>query len=372
MMTSRRLRVAVIFGGKSVEHEVSVVSARSFAGAMDRSKYEPVFIGVDREGRWYFLGAGMEGVGERVLPGCGEEIDLLSHVFASAGPRPKSGVQVGGSGRIDVVVPMIHGSFGEDGCIQGLCELAGVAYVGAGVLGSALGMDKITMKRLVEAEGISVPNFIEVTKWEWQRQPRHVKSRVRARIGYPCFVKPSNSGSSVGITKVNEARALTGAINTALQFDRRLIVEKAIDARELECGVLGNDEAIASVVGEVVPSNEFYDYEAKYVDKGSELIIPARIRERASHNIRSCAVRVFKLLDVSGMARVDFLMDRSTKQIYFSELNSVPGFTDISMYPKLWEASGVPYPELVDRLIQLALQRHHEKAGRRFDYRTGR
>ncbi len=371
-MTSSRLCVAVIFGGKSVEHEVSVVSARSFAEAMDKSKYEPVFIGVDGDGRWYFVGASMERIGDRVVPGCGEEMGLLSHAFTKAGSQLNSAPQVGSAGRIDVVVPMVHGSFGEDGCIQGLCELAGVSYVGAGVLGSALGMDKITTKRLLEAEGILVPKFIEVTKWEWQRLPRRVKSRIRARIGYPCFVKPSNAGSSVGITKVNEAKALKSAINTALEFDRRIIVEKAIDARELECSVLGNDEPIASVVGEVVPCNDFYDYEAKYVDKGSELIIPAKIRERASHNIRNCAVRAFKLLDGSGMARVDFLMERATKRVYLSELNTIPGFTDISMYPKLWQASGVSYPELVDRLIELAQERHREKAGRRFDYRTRR
>jgi len=374
-MTTRSLRVAVIFGGRSVEHEVSIVSARSFVGAMAKDKYEPVLIGVDTKGQWLLLGDDLKDVGERLLPDSGKALSLLTD--GTDATQPPAEIDVGAIhespsirrlGPIDVVVPMVHGSFGEDGCIQGLCELADIPYVGAGVLGSALGMDKITMKRLFLAEGIPVLKFVAVDKWEWEKQPKRVKSRIRARIGYPCFVKPSNSGSSVGITKVQEAKELTKALNTAAECDRRIIVEKAVEARELECSVLGNDEPIASVVGEVIPCNEFYDYNAKYVNEGSELIVPAKISHRTSHNIRNCAVRAFKLLDVSGMARVDFLLDKDTKRVYLSELNTVPGFTSISMYPKLWEASGVPYPELVDRLIELALQRHKEKSARRYDY----
>ncbi len=369
-MTSKRLRVAVIFGGRSVEHEVSIVSARSFVGAMPKDKYEPVLIGVDMKGQWLLLGDDFKDVGERLVPDSGRALSLLTDGSQDLLSQAKAIDRMRGSrmGPLDVVVPMVHGSFGEDGCIQGLCELADVPYVGAGVLGSALGMDKITMKRLFMAEGIPVPKFVAVAKWEWEKRPKRVKSRIRARIGYPCFVKPSNSGSSVGITKVHEAKELTDALNTAAECDRRIIVEKAVEARELECSVLGNDEPIASVVGDVIPCNEFYDYNAKYVDERSELIIPAKISERASHNIKSCAIKAFRLLDISGMARVDFLMDKATKRVYLSELNTVPGFTSISMYPKLWEASGLSYPKLVDRLIELALERHQEKSGRRFDY----
>jgi len=379
-MTTKRLRVAVIFGGRSVEHEVSIVSARSFVGAMAKDKYEPVLIGVDKQGQWLLLGDDFKGVRERILPDSGRALRLLTDgsaagsMSASQSPVKKDvgaiheSPFISGLGPIDVVVPMVHGSFGEDGCFQGLCELANIPYVGAGVLGSALGMDKINMKRLFMAADLPVAKFLAVDKWEWEKSPREVRRRINGRIGCPCFVKPSNSGSSVAITKVHKWQELPDALDAAAECDRRIIVERAIDARELECSVLGNDEPIVSVVGEVVPCNEFYDYNAKYVDEGSELIIPADISEFASHDIRKCAVKAFKLLDVSGMARVDFLMDKASSLFYLSELNTIPGFTTISMYPKLWEASGLPYPELVDRLIDLALERHREKAGRRFDY----
>ncbi|MBN1592313.1 MAG: D-alanine--D-alanine ligase [Candidatus Coatesbacteria bacterium] len=366
----KRLRAAVILGGRSVEHEVSIVSAKSFVGAMDKSKYEPVLIGIDGAGKWHLLGGDFDAVDERVHPDSGSALRLLSDMPllpSSSGPAEKE-TEESAIGQIDVVVPMVHGSFGEDGCIQGLCELLNLPYVGAGVLGSALGMDKITTKRLFKAEGFPVAKFISVEKWEWLQQPKRLKSRIGARIGYPCFVKPSNSGSSVGITKVHEAKELESALDSAAEHDRRIIVEEAIDARELECSVLGNDEPVASVVGEIIPCNEFYDYDAKYIDESSELVIPAKISQQISHNIRNCAVRAFKLLDISGMARVDFLMDRSTKRVYLNELNTIPGFTSISMYPKLWEASGVPYSELIDKLIELAFERHKEKSMRRFDY----
>jgi len=366
----KRLRVAVIFGGKSVEHEVSIVSARSFVAAMDKSKYEPVLIGIDTDGHWLLVGDDFEGIGKRLLPTSGAKLRLLDEGVADQG-KESNPARYDGPGKVppvDVVVPMLHGSFGEDGCVQGFLELLNLPYVGSGVLGSALCLDKITTKRLLRAEGLPVPNFLPITKAQLEESPQAVLANVGKKIGFPCFVKPSNSGSSVGITKVHEASELEAALESASAYDRRIIVEEAIDGRELEVSVLGNDAPIASVVGEVVPCNEFYDYNAKYVDDRSELIIPAKIPKEVSSTVQELAVRAFRLLDCSGMARADFFLEKMTQRVFINEINTVPGFTSISMYPKLWEASGIGYPQLVDRLIELALQRHNEKKSRKYRY----
>ena len=269
---------------------------------------------------------------------------------------------------IDVVFPVLHGTFGEDGTVQGLLELADIPYVGAGVLASAAGMDKDVMKRLFRDAGLPVVPWELILRSDWESDPGAVRKRIEKELRYPLFVKPVNLGSSVGISKVHDRRELAAALNLAAQYDRKILVEKGIDAREIECSVLGNDHPQASVPGEVVPVNEFYDYEAKYIKEGSELVIPARLTARQTKQVREVAIRAFQAVDGAGMGRVDFLLDRKTGKVYLNEINTIPGFTSISMYPKLWEASGIPYPQLLDRLIELALERHQEKSRTRFTY----
>jgi D-alanine-D-alanine ligase len=269
---------------------------------------------------------------------------------------------------VDVIFPVLHGTFGEDGTVQGLLELAGIPYVGAGVLGSAAGMDKDVMKRLFRDAGLPVVEWITVLRSEWEQFPVRVLRRVRNEIGFPLFVKPANLGSSVGISKARSARELEGAMNLAASFDRKIIVERGIEAREIECAVLGNEKPEASVAGEVVPVNEFYDYEAKYVKQGSELIIPAKLTRAQERRVRDYAVRAFQAVDCAGMGRVDFLLDRHNSKVWLNEINTIPGFTPISMYPKLWEATGLPYPKLVDRLVALALERHGERRRTRYSF----
>jgi D-alanine-D-alanine ligase len=269
---------------------------------------------------------------------------------------------------VDVIFPVLHGTFGEDGTIQGLLELADVPYVGAGVLASSTGMDKDVMKRLFRDAGLPVVTWELVLRGDWEDDPAGVRKRIAKRLRCPLFVKPANLGSSVGITKVHEPGELEAAMNLAAQYDRKILVEKAVDGREIECAVLGNDNPEASVPGEVIPVNEFYDYEAKYIKEGSELLIPARLSARQSKRVRELAVRAFKAIDCAGMGRVDFLLDRKSGRIFVMEINTIPGFTSISMYPKLWEASGLPYPKLLDRLIELALERHRDKTRTRYDY----
>jgi len=263
---------------------------------------------------------------------------------------------------------VLHGTFGEDGTIQGLLELADVPYVGAGVLASSTGMDKDVMKRLFRDAGLPVAPWELVLRKEWEDNPAGVRRRIEKRLRYPLFVKPANLGSSVGITKVHQPAELEAGMDSAAQYDRKILVEKAVDAREIECAVLGNDNPQASVPGEIVPVNEFYDYEAKYIKEGSDLLIPARLSPRQIKRVQELAVRAFKAIDCAGMGRVDFLLERKSGKIFVMEINTIPGFTSISMYPKLWEASGVPYSMLLDRLIQLALERHRDKLRTRYDY----
>jgi len=367
---SRKPRVGIIFGGRSGEHQISLLSARSIVAAIDRTQYDVTLVGIDTSGRWHLLDQpAFEELTAGTLPslqGAGEEVLL------PAAPRPGGLVRLA-SGKapqpgLDVIFPALHGTFGEDGCIQGLLELADVAYVGSGVLGSALGMDKVVQKRLLHAAGIPIVPFLAMTRSELREQP-DVPAAWVEKLGLPVFVKPANMGSSVGVTKVSSPEQLAAAISTALEYDNKILVEEGLDAREIECAVLGNDAPEASVPGEICPNDEFYSYEAKYVDeKGAVLVIPAPLTDEQTATVRSLAVRVFRELDSAGMARVDFLLDRKTGEIHVNELNSIPGFTTISMYPKLWEASGLSYPELINKLIALAIERHEQKRQLRTAY----
>jgi D-alanine-D-alanine ligase len=327
----KRIRVGVIFGGRSGEHEVSLRSAESILNAIDRQKYDVVPIPISHEGHW-------------------EPFTL------SADPSIEPGV--------DVVFPIVHGTYGEDGTIQGLFELANIPYVGAGVLGSAVGMDKDVMKRLLRDAGLPIVDY-------WNVRKQELDSFLKANISslpYPVFVKPANLGSSVGITKVHAAEELPAALQTAAEYDRKIVVEQGVDAREIELSVLGNDDPVASVPGEIIPAREFYDYKAKYVDDDSRLLIPAPLSEIQKNEAQRLAIAAFKALECSGMARVDLFLEKPSGKFYVNEINTLPGFTSISMYPKLWEASGIAYPKLIDRLITLALERHAEKNKLRTKY----
>jgi D-alanine-D-alanine ligase len=366
-MAPSRLRVGVIFGGRSGEHEVSLVSASSVLQALDPAKYDVVPIGITREGRWISSPQAMALLKERSglddAPGC----------VLMPEPRHEGLLMLTGghaaSGALDVVVPLVHGTYGEDGTLQGLLELAGVPYVGAGVLGSALGMDKIIQKRLFEKAGLRVARYVWHLSSDCLAHPQKVIRDVESSLKYPVFVKPANTGSSVGITKAHTRAELRAGMETATAFDRKVIFEQAVsDVREIECAVLGNDEPVASVCGEVIPSNEFYDYDAKYVDGASRAEIPARLSRKVSAQIQRMALCAYTAIDCAGMARADFFVTRRKGTIYINELNTIPGFTSISMYPKLWESSGLKFPELLDRLIELAMQRHKEKGRLRHSF----
>jgi D-alanine-D-alanine ligase len=369
----KKIRVGVIYGGRSGEHEVSLASAAAVFQNLDPARYEPVAIRIEKDGRWTLphkppslssaadaIEAARKGKSEsareaHLVPRPGAET-LLAIDRAHDSQPTVSGLSV------DVVFPVLHGPYGEDGTVQGLLELANVPYVGAGVLGSAVGMDKAVMKLVFAARDLPIVDYEVVLKREWQRDERAIMNRITMRLGFPVFVKPANLGSSVGISKAKHATELRAAINLAAEFDRKIVIEAAVpEAREIECAVLGNDEPDASIPGEIVPSREFYDYEAKYLDAGSESIIPATLTDAQTEEIRSLAVAAFKAIDGAGMARVDFLLSRSTGMLYVNEVNTIPGFTTISMYSKMWAASGLPYPALLDRLIALALERHAEK-----------
>ena len=363
---SKRTRLGILFGGRSGEHEISLESAASIMGALDPAKYEVVPIGITREGRWL---AGPEAIGKGPEESLRRVLQSGKPVTASVDPTGPQLIPLNSrlpskradQTQVDVIFPVLHGTFGEDGTVQGLLELAGIPYVGAGVLGSAAGMDKDVMKRLFRDAGLPVAQWLLVLRSEWQENPAGIRRAIAKQIGYPLFVKPANLGSSVGISKVHRVAELNAAVENAARYDRKLLAEKAVNAREIECAVLGNDQPQASVPGEVVSVNEFYDYEAKYLKAGSELIIPARLTATQTRRVRDCAVRAFRAVDCAGMARVDMLMDRKTGKIFVNEINTIPGFTSISMYPKLWEASGIPYRELIDRLVALALERHQQK-----------
>jgi D-alanine-D-alanine ligase len=351
-----KLRVGLLFGGRSVEHEVSIASATSIHRALDPARYEVALIGVDRDGRWR--------LGRPELP---PEATLDGEVVSlPAAPGERALVTAQGrapaiAARIDVIFPIVHGRGGEDGALQGLLELAGVPYVGSGVLGSAVQMDKETAKRLLRQADLPVLPFVLVRARELESNPGAAVERVLGELSLPLFVKPANQGSSVGITKVKQRRELLPALREAARYDVKILVERAADAREIEVALLGNDPIEASVPGEIRTTREFYDYEAKYVDETTELLIPAPLDRAQAERARELAIRAMQVLEGEGMGRVDFLLERGTGEFYVNELNSLPGFTEVSMYPKLWEASGLPYPALLDRLIELAFERHRER-----------
>src|ERR1700674_2665116 len=396
-----KLRVGILFGGRSGEHEVSLLSAASVVNAIDKTKYEVVPIGITKDGRWLTAEHA-----ERLLKGknkneehADKSVRATQTQLRAGDPEATPGAAVLAAGEsvvvppeparrdaglapfqtdanlrrasdrainVDVIFPVLHGTFGEDGTIQGLLELADIAYVGAGVLGSAAGMDKDIMKSLFLAAGIPIVKHVTVLRSTWEKEPAKIERFVASKLKYPVFVKPANLGSSVGISKAHNRKELGPALEEAAKFDRKIVIEQGVGgkknkAREIECSVLGNDEPMASVPGEIVPIKEFYDYNAKYLDEGSELIIPAKLSKAETKKIQELAICSFKAVDCSGLARVDFLMDPLTRKIYLNEINTMPGFTAISMYPKLWAASGLDYPDLIDRLIQLGIERHADK-----------
>jgi D-alanine-D-alanine ligase len=392
----KKLRVGILFGGRSGEHEVSLLSAASVLNAIDKNKYEVVPIGITKEGRWLTAGdaqnllAGKK-AGEGARPTqplrAGDPESTPAAAVLAQGesvvvpPEPvqrekglvpfqsDAALMRRSSDRainVDVIFPVLHGTFGEDGTIQGLLELADIAYVGAGVLGSAAGMDKDVMKSLFMAAGIPIVKHVTILRSVWEKEPKKVQKLVESKLRYPVFVKPANLGSSVGISKAHNRKELGPAIEEAAKFDRKIVIEQGVGgkkekAREIECSVLGNDDPVASVPGEIVPGKEFYDYTAKYLDEGSQLIIPAKLSKTETKKVQELAVRAFRAVDCSGLARVDFLMDPKTRKIFLNEINTMPGFTSISMYPKLWAASGLGYADLIDRLIRFGIERHADK-----------
>ncbi len=355
----RRIRVGVIFGGRSVEHEVSLVSAASVINALDKSKYEIVPIGIAHTGQWLSSGEAMKLLTEN------SSLDHEAEQFILPDPRKQSLVTLNGSSaekKIDVVFPVVHGTYAEDGTLQGLLELADLPYVGAGVLGSAVGMDKIVQKDLLRQAKIPTTPTIWFFYDEFRANAKRLTAQMEKTLRYPMFVKPAHSGSSIGISKSHNRKELLEHIEYAAQYNLKILVEKAVPhAREIECAVLGNEKPEASVLGEIVPSNEFYDYDAKYVDGKSNAIIPANLPKPVVKNIQRTALAAYRTLDCSGMARVDFLVVRKTNKIFLNEINTIPGFTSISMYPKLWEATGLSFSRLLDRLIALAVERHEQK-----------
>jgi D-alanine-D-alanine ligase len=364
-----KLRVGVIFGGQSGEHEVSLVSARSVMAALDPDKYEIVPIGITHTGRWLTSGDPLA----RLAAGGAEAADAGGRGQGAGVKGAERELVPGATGgrfpALDVIFPVLHGPFGEDGTIQGLLDLAGVPYVGCGVLASAVGMDKIASKAVFAAAGLPQARYLAFIRREWERNPAEVIARIEAALAYPLFVKPANLGSSIGISKARDAGELAAALTEAARYDRRLLVEEGVpNAREIECSVLGNDDPRASVPGEVVPSNEFYDYAAKYIDGKSALLIPAPLPAALAAHIQEMAVRAYKALDASGLARVDFLLNSATEELFINEANTMPGFTAISMYPKLWEATGLSYAEICDRLIELALERHQDRTRSQTSY----
>ncbi len=353
----KRLRVGILFGGRSGEHEVSLASAASVIRGLDPDKYEAVPIGITKEGHW-LVGAGAQKMLPEVLKGG-------QRVMMTADPTDAALIRLDGSGggqRIDVVFPVMHGTFGEDGTIQGLLDLAGLPFVGAGVLGSAIAMDKDVAKRLLQAAKIPVVPWLAVQRADWERNPDEIQRLIEDKFEYPVFVKPATLGSSVGMTKVHSREEFATGLNLAAEFAMKILVERNMIAREIEVSVLGNSDPRASIPGEIVPHREFYDYAAKYLEEGTQLLIPAKLKPAQVEKIQKYAVDAFRALELSGMARVDFFLEKKGGKIFLNEVNTIPGFTSISMYPKMWEASGIPFRELIDKLIELALDQHREKA----------
>ncbi|HMD43530.1 MAG TPA: D-alanine--D-alanine ligase family protein [Candidatus Acidoferrum sp.] len=357
----KRLRVGVLFGGRSGEHEVSLASAASVIRGMDLDKYEPVPIGITKDGHW-LMGEGAA----KLLP------DILKtgrRVMLAADPTEAALMPLdrgAGAQRFDVIFPVMHGTFGEDGTIQGMLELSGLPFVGAGVLGSAIGMDKDVAKRLCQDAGIPVVPWIAVQRWQWEKDAAAVKTLIEEKFSFPVFVKPATLGSSVGMTKVHNSEELGPALDFAAEYGMKTLVEKSVTAREIEVAVLGNHNPQASIPGEIVPHREFYDYAAKYLEEGTQLLIPANLKTAQVKRVQELAIEAFRTLELCGMARVDFFLGKKGNKLYLNEVNTIPGFTSISMYPKLWEATGIPFKDLVDKLIELAFEMHREKMRTRY------
>jgi D-alanine-D-alanine ligase len=356
-----KIRLGVIFGGRSGEHEVSLMSARSVLNALDKSKYEIVTIGISHEGHWYAGQGILEALASEALQGFAR-VAVLGEPGECNLYRWSAGSPLEVLGRLDAVLPLLHGTFGEDGTIQGLFEMAEVPYVGAGVLASSVAMDKGLFKMLMQAHGIPTVESVVVLSSEISSDIDAAIAKAESVSPYPLFVKPANLGSSVGISKVRNRSDLLEGLMEAARYDRRVLIERGLDAREIEVSVLGNEAPEASAPGEIIPSDEFYSYRAKYIDDRSELIIPAPVPAQVAERARRLAVETFRVIDGAGMARVDFLLERSTGELFVNEANTIPGFTKISMYPKLWEASGLTYPSLLDRLVDLAFERYAQKA----------
>ena len=394
--SSSKIRVGILFGGRSGEHEVSLLSAASVLNAIDKTKYDVVPIGITKEGRWLTAENA-----ERLLKGSASEPSAAAPTNLRAGdPEATPGAALLAAGEsvvvppeparrdagltpfqtdaanlrrasdrainVDVIFPVLHGTFGEDGTIQGLLELADIAYVGAGVLGSSAGMDKDIMKSLFRAAGLPIVRQVTILRHQFEATPKKIYKLVESKLKYPVFVKPANLGSSVGISKALDRKELGPAIAEAAKFDRKIVIEEGVGgkknkAREIECAVLGNDNPQASIAGEIIPIKEFYDYDAKYLVEGSEPVIPAKITKSEMKTVQKLAIAAFQAVDCTGLARVDFLMDPKSRKILVNEINTMPGFTAISMYPKMWAATGLAYPDLIDRLIQLGIERHEDK-----------
>ena len=377
---SNRLKVGVLFGGRSAEHEVSLRSAAAVIAALDRRRYDVIPIKIGHDGSWQLPAAGehefLEGVAGSEAKTTGLLADPTASRLLVKKTADSDALTVGSTwtaqpelGKLDVVFPVLHGTYGEDGTVQGFLDLTGIPYVGAGVMASAVSMDKAVMKSLFHERGLPVLPWNVVLRHEWQREPEEVLSAIEASLSYPVFVKPANMGSSVGVSKVNERDSIGPALEDAFRYDRKAMVEQGAEAREIEVSVLGNDEPKASLPGEIIPAREFYDYRAKYMDDDSELLIPASLDARTTRRAQELAIEAFRCVDAAGMARVDLFLQRSNGDLIVNEINTIPGFTSISMYPKLWEASGLPMHALVDRLIDLALERAAEKARLQTTYR---
>jgi D-alanine-D-alanine ligase len=366
----KRLRIGILFGGRSGEHEVSLLSAASVISALDPEKYEAVPIGISKEGRW-LAGSAAHGMlpalaeNSQGKPALGEVLRTGQSVMLSADPSVAALVPASNSRtdalHVDVVFPVLHGTFGEDGSVQGLLDLAGLPYVGSGVIGSAVGMDKDVQKRLFLQAKLPVGDFLAVPRTDWEKSRAKVLREIGKKFKFPVFVKPATLGSSVGMTKAHDAKELAVAMDFAGEFAQKIMVEKEIRGREIELSVLGNEDPKASIPGEIIPHREFYDYAAKYLEDGTRLVIPAKLTKAQVKKFQDYAVRAFRALECLGMARVDFFLENRTGKILLNEINTIPGFTSISMYPKLWEASGLPYRQLLDRLIDLALAQHRER-----------
>jgi len=349
VLRMKRLNIMVIFGGKSGEHEVSLMSVTSILNVMNRERYNIIPVGITKDGIWKVY----NGPIEKIATGEWEELGENRDVFSLCQDNRE---------KIDIVFPVLHGPFGEDGRIQGLLEMLNVPYVGAGVMASAIGMDKVITKQLCSVEDMPQAEYIVMMEKSYAAKGILYIVEVEEKLGYPVFVKPANLGSSVGISKARNRKELVESIHLAFKHDRKIVIEEFINGREIECSVLGNDEAKASVLAEIIPSNEFYDYQDKYIDGNSRFQIPADLPKDITEEIQNLAIKVYKLLDCCGLARVDFFVEKESNKVYFNEINTMPGFTQISMYPKMWEATGIGYEELIDKIIDLGMERFKERA----------